>query len=95
MRVESGRHWAELSEEPFLWGEKNRLRQAAAEPLFTSFGPLLVATRVTAWSYASDPGDLASWDTVDAAFGDVVLRAALDQWKAEPDPNDSSAPSAP
>src|SRR3990167_3542729 len=95
MRVEHGGHWAELSETPFTWGQRNRIRDAAArEGFFESFAVALVTSRVTAWSESGDPTDAKAWEPVDADFGDVVFRAALDQWKAAPDPNASAPPSS-
>jgi hypothetical protein len=93
--VEHGSHWAEVSGEPFTWGQRNKIRDAADGPFFESFAVTLVANRVTAWSYDTDPSDPASWEPVDDGFGDAVLTAALKAWKDAPDPNDSSAPSAP
>lgn len=95
MRVEHGGHWAELSEAPFTWGQRNRIRDAADGNFFSSFSPTLVSQRVTAWSYETDPTDPKAWDDVDDGFGDAVLAAALKTWKGAPDPNDTSAPSEP
>ena len=96
MRVTSGSHWAELSEEPFGWRPKNRLRDAAAgEGFYDSFALALVIDRTTAWSYEADPKKAESWETVDDRFGDAVLAAALKVWNGAPDPNDSSGKSSP
>jgi hypothetical protein len=96
MRVTSGSHWAELSEEPFGWRAKNRLRDAAAgEGFYDSFALALVIDRTASWSYTADPKDAASWEAVDVAFGDAVLSAALRIWQGAPDPNDSSGKSSP
>jgi len=90
VRVESGNHWAELSEEPFTWGQRNKIRDAADGPFFESFAVTLVTQRVTAWSYDTDPRDPKSWEPVDDAFGDAVFKKALESWKAAPDPNAAS-----
>jgi hypothetical protein len=100
VRVESGDHWAELSEEPFTWGARNRLRDAADGPFFASFAVALVAERTTAWSEPGDPTKPEAWDSVDDKFGDADLQAALQLWKDAPDPNaasgdDKSSPSPP
>ena len=95
MRVESGTHWAELSEEPFTWGARNRLRDAADGPFFESFAVALVTERTTAWSEAGDPKDPKAWDPVDSTFGDEVLQAALKLWKGAPDPNAQSGEDKP
>jgi hypothetical protein len=98
VRVESGPHWAEVSERPFTWGQRNRVRDAIDGPFFASFATTLVAARVTQWSYDTDPSDPKSWEEVDDTFGDAVLEAALQTWKDAPDPNaksgeDKSSPS--
>jgi hypothetical protein len=90
MRVTSGSHWAELSEEPFGWRAKNRIRDAAAEGFYDTFGVALVMDRVTAWSYTADPKAAESWEAIDDKFGDAVFSAALRIWRGAPDPNDSS-----
>ena len=95
MRVDSGNHWAELSEEPFTWGQRNRIRDAADGKFFTSFAVTLVTQRVTAWSEPGDPSLAEAWDTVDDTFGDAVLTAALELWKDAPDPNASSGDGKP
>ena len=95
MRVEHGGHWAELSEAPFTWGQRNRIRDAAAkEGFYESFQVALVTQRVTSWSEQGDPADPKAWDPVDAEFGDAVARAALETWKAAPDPNATVPPSS-
>src|SRR3990172_11824086 len=95
MRAEHGSHWAELSEAPFTWGQKNRIRDAAAkEGFYGSFAVALATSRVTAWSETGDPTDPKAWEPVDANFGDVVFRAALDLWRAAPDPNATAPPSS-
>ena len=98
MRVDSGNHWAELSEEPFTWGQRNKIRDAADGPFFTSFATTLVTVRVTSWSEKGDPKSAEAWESVDDTFGDAVLTAALKTWKDAPDPNaasgdDKSSPS--
>jgi hypothetical protein len=93
VRVDSGNHWAEISEEPFTWGQRNRIRDAADGPFFASFATTLVAQRVTSWSEEGDPTDPASWEAVDDKFGDAVLTAALETWKDAPDPNAPSGES--
>jgi hypothetical protein len=95
MRVEHGGHWAELSEAPFTWGQKNRIRDSADKPFYGGFATVLVTQRVTSWSEAGDPTEPAAWEPVDSDFGDAVFRAALDLWKAAPNPNATSAPSGP
>jgi hypothetical protein len=95
MRVTSGSHWAELSEEPFGWRAKNRIRDAAAEGFYDTFGVALVIDRVTAWSYTADPKAAESWEAIDDKFGDAVFSAALRIWQGAPDPNDSSGKSSP
>lgn len=95
MRVASGDHWAELSTEPYTWGQKNKIRDAADGPFFESFAVTLVTQTVKTWSYDTDPTDPDSWAPVDDTFGDVVLKAALEKWKGVPDPNATSAPSEP
>jgi len=90
VRVEHGGHWAELSEAPFTWGQKNKVRDSVDKPFYGGFATALVTQRVTAWSEAGDPTDPAAWEPVDADFGDAVFRAALDAWKAAPDPNGAS-----
>ena len=96
MKVTSGSHWAELSDEPYTWGQRNKIRDAAdADSFYQSFAVALVSERTTAWSYETDPRDPASWEAVDDAFGDAVFAAALESWKVIPDPNASSAQSAP
>lgn len=90
MRVEHNGQWAELSDAPFTWGQRNRVRDAIDGGFFSSFAPTLVAERVTAWSYPSDPHDVKSWESVDDSFGDAVLGAALKVWKDAPDPNTTS-----
>jgi hypothetical protein len=45
MRVEHGARWAELSDTPFTWGERNHIRDAAEEGhFFESFAVTLVST---------------------------------------------------
>lgn len=91
MRVEHGGHWAEVSEAPFTWGQRNRIRDAAATGgFYESFAVALVTNRVTAWSEAGDPSDPKAWEPVDDDFGDAVLAAALGTWKKAPDPNSTS-----
>ena len=100
MRVESGKHWAEISEAPITWGKRNRLRDAADGPFFGSFATTLVSELVTAWSEEGEPSDPKSWESVDDTFGDAVFTATLEVWKGAPDPNaksgdDKSSPSPP
>lgn len=95
MRVTSGDHWADVSEEPFGWRPKNRIRDAVDGGFYDGFIVALVTDRVTAWSEPGDPKQPEAWETVDAVFGDKVLAAALDIWKRTPDPNDSSDESKP
>ena len=95
MRVEHGSHWAEVSEEPYTWGQRNKIRDAADGKFFEGFAVTLVSQRVTAWNCDGDPSDPDSWEPVDDKFGDKVLAAALKTWREVPDPNDSSAPSEP
>ena len=90
MRVEHGGHWAELSEAPFTWGQRNKIRDAIDGGFFTSFATTLVSQRVTTWSYETDPTDVKSWADVDGGFGDAVFAAALKSWKDAPDPNEAS-----
>ena len=90
MRVDHDGHWAELSEDPFTWGQRNRIRDAADGPFFSSFATTLVTERVTSWSEPGDPKLPAAWETVDDGFGDAVLTAALKSWKDAPDPNAQS-----
>lgn len=87
MRVEHGGHWAELSEAPFTWGQRNKLRDATDGPFYQSFAVALVTDRVTAWSEPGDPKLPEAWAPVDDGFGDAVLVAALRIWKGAPDPN--------
>ena len=94
MRVEHGGHWAELSAAPFTWGQKNRIRDAADKPFFEGFATTLVTQRVTSWSEPGDPADPKAWEPVDADFGDAVFKAALETWKAAPDPNATVPPSS-
>lgn len=90
MRVEHGGHWADISDAPFTWGQRNRIRDAADGPFFQSFATTIVAERVMAWSEPGDPHDAKAWDEVDGTFGDKVLSAVLAQWKDTPDPNTTS-----
>ena len=95
MRAEHGGHWAELSEEPWTWGQKNRIRDAAARPgFYESFAVALVTSRVTTWSETGDPTDAKAWEPVDADFGDECFRKALDLWRGAPDPNAIAPPSS-
>jgi len=90
VRVEHGGHWADLSEAPFTWGQKNRIRDAADKPFFETFAVALVTNRVTAWSEPGEPSEPKAWEPVDADFGDAVFKAALSIWSAAPDPNAAS-----
>jgi hypothetical protein len=83
MRVEHGEYWAELSEKPLTWGERNALRSAASKDFFVDFAPALVTKTVTKWSLDTDPTDPASWEPVDPEFGDAVFGAALKLWKGK------------
>jgi hypothetical protein len=94
MRVEHGGHWAEVSEAPFTWRGKNRIRDAADGPFFESFAQALVQDRVTAWSEPGDPKLPEAWDAIDADFGDAILKASLNVWKAAPDPNATGSQSS-
>lgn len=97
MRVESGTHWADISEEPWTWGQRNKARDAASgkENFYQSFAVALVTMRVTAWSEPGDPADPQAWlgtpprytDGVDDQFADAVFEVVLKQWAASPDPN--------
>jgi hypothetical protein len=87
MRVVSGDHWAEVSEEPYTWGQKNRIKDSVRHEGFTPFKLKLVTERVTSWSEAGEPSDPAAWDPVDNEFGEAVFGAALKTWAAVPDPN--------
>lgn len=95
MRVTGGGHWAEVSEAPFGWRAKNRIRDTADGPFYESFILALVTDRVTAWSLDTDPKDSESWEAVPVEFGDAVLTAALAVWTGAPDPNVSSGESKP
>lgn len=83
MRVESNGHWAELSEKPLTWGDRNALRSAASKDFFVDFAPALVTKTVTTWGESGDPTDPAAWEPVDPEFGDAVFAAALKLWKGK------------
>lgn len=88
MRVEHGGHWAEVSEEPFGWLPKGRIRDAGYTGFNAGFALALVMDRVTTWSRDDDPKSASSWETVDPAFGDRIFVAAFDVWKRyDKDPN--------
>jgi hypothetical protein len=96
VRVEHGSHWADVSEEPYTWGQRNAARDAAAEgEFYGKFAVKLVTLRVTAWSEAGEPSDPKAWEAVEDGFGDAVFKAALDTWSRAPDPNDPSGEGRP
>lgn len=83
MRVELNGKWAELTDKPLEWGDRNKLRSAASRDFWVDFAPALVTWATESWSEPGDPKDVASWEPVDPEFGDAVFGAALNIWKVK------------